>query len=501
VEQLASGEQTMLDSSLHLIIRADSLDDLEHNTQRLARRVSSTFAQRPRPCSFEQSSAFRACLPGHTITGRNPLLLPSSAVTTMIPFFDHVVLKPSATAILEGMTQYNEPVILDWWNDLTNANRLIIGPSGWGKSFKAKLDILHLFYMYKRLAAAQHQQQQQREGGDGFQILIIDPERETNRAPGFSLIERLGGQSVRFSPGSMHRLNPLDLPPVNDAMTEADNKEDLLANHVQRLHRIFDCMLAFNVEDKESSLTPAEKSLLDAALYTCYREAGISPDRATHTRPAPLLGDLHRVLPSEACGPDPTGLAQRLRRYVDGSLSGLFSGPTNVRLDSTVIQFDVRDLESEQLRAVTLMMISNLVWNLSFGSSIPRFLFIDELATVGRYRAGQYFLEEVFQRARKHYLSVTGMTQEVSRLTTSIIANCATHILLHQDDTTLDVVADRFKLSSREVTRVRGFDKGEALMLTSGKRMMVRFLASPQEDKLITTNRRQIAALEAAARK
>jgi hypothetical protein len=489
VEQVTAGEQSMLDSSLHLVIRASSKEKLEQKTRRVSSRATTTFTHRPRTSSFEQARSFRSCLPGQMI-GRDPQLLPSSAIASMIPFFEHFIFRPSETAILEGLTQHNEPVILDWWGDLPNANRLIIGPSGWGKSYKAKLDVLHLFYAYKRLA----QQQQKQE--DGFQILIVDPERETNRE-GFSLIETLGGESIRFSPGSMHRLNPLDLA-VTSTTEERNEKEDLLANHIMRLHRIFDCMLAYNIEDTTSTLMPQEKSLLDASLYECYRRVGIYADRSTHQRPAPLLRDLLEILTSEICGPDTTNLAGRLRRYTHGSLSGLFSGHTNIRLDATVVQFDVKELESE-LRPIALLMISNFVWNVAFSSRIPRFLFIDEMATVGRYRAGQHFLEEMFQRARKHYLSVTGITQEPGHLTKSIVANCASQVLLHQDDTTIDTIQDLFKLSAREAQRVRGFDKGEALLLANGRRIQVRFLAAPQEDAFITTNRRQIAALEAAA--
>src|SRR6266702_3596400 len=185
----------MLSSSLHLIVRASTLEELEVKTRRISQRCNAVFSKRPRVCLFEQAAAFRACLPG-SLSGREPVLLPSSVIASMIPFFDHFVFKPSATAILEGITQHNEPVILDRWVDLPNANCLVLGPSGWGKSYKAKLDILRIYYVYKRLAERLHKQE------DGFQILIIDPERETNRAAGFSLIEKLGGQSIRLSPGS-----------------------------------------------------------------------------------------------------------------------------------------------------------------------------------------------------------------------------------------------------------------------------------------------------------
>jgi type IV secretory pathway VirB4 component len=259
-------------------------------------------------------------------------------------------------------------------------------------------------------------------------------------------------------------------------------------------------MLAHNVEDQHVTLTPAEKSVLEAALYDTYRAAGISTSYETHTRRAPLLRDLYQMLLSEEYASQEVSLslAQRLRRYTEGSLSGLFSDYTNIDLSNTVVQFDTKELDGE-LRPVVLLMLSNLIWSISFGSSIPRFLFIDELATMSRFRSGQLFLEEIFQRARKHFLSVTGITQHVNQLSETIVANCATHILLHQDDTTLSRVSDLFRLSPREAQMISSFNKGEALLLTHGKRMMARFVASPEEDKLITTNRRQIAKLEAAA--
>ncbi len=486
VESVGSGEQTMLDSSLHLIIRSNSKEELERKARRINQRANVVFHAQPRIAYYEQAQAFRACLPG-MMAARDPLLLPSASIASMIPFFDHFIFKPSETAILEGITQHNEPVILDWWADLPNANRLILGPTGWGKSYKAKLDIMHTYTVYKRLAQRLH------KPNDGFQILIIDPERENSRAPGFNLVERFNGQSIRFSPGSAHKLNPLDLPVASDDQ----EKEDILANHIQRTHKILDLMLAHNTEDRASTLNPQEKSLLDAALYEAYREVGITSDRATHTRPAPLLRDLHQILENEFCGPDTTNLAQRLRRYTNGSLAGLFSDRTNIDLTNTVIQFDVKELDSE-LRPIALLLTAQFIWNVAFSNPIPRFLFIDELATVTRYKAGKEFVEELFQRARKHYVSVTGMTQQPQHLSTSIIANCAEQILLHQNDTTIDSVAELFKLSGREVQRVRGFDKGEALLLANGKRMQVRFIASPLEDRLITTNRRQIDKLEAA---
>jgi len=483
LEQVASEEELMMDSSIHLIIRATSAQELERRTARVMSRANAVFGHRPRTCYFEQAQAIRACAPG-SMTARETMLLPSSVITTMMPFFDHTIFQPRETSILEGITEHNEPVILDIW-DLPNANRLILGPPGFGKSMKEKMDAVRLHTVYKHLV------QRRGKNEDGFQILFVDPERETSQETDFNLIEYLGGESIRFSPGSPHHLNPLDLPPVSAA--SADEREDVLATHIGRLHRVFDCMLAHTVDDKGATLLPDEKSELEAALYECYRRAGIDATRKTHNRPAPLLRDLYEVLME-----DESHLARRLRRYTHGSLAGLFSGPTNIKLDATVVQFDVREMESE-LRPTGLMLISQHIWNCAFTNPIPRFLYIDELATVGRYKAGQDFLEELFQRSRKHGLSVTGITQHAKHLSESIIANCSSHILMHQDDTSLKYIKEMFQLSDRECQLLRSFSVGEALMLVNGKRLVVRFVPSPLELKVMTTNRRHIAAMQEIA--
>ena len=130
-----------------------------------------------------------------------------------------------------------------------------------------------------------------------------------------------------------------------------------------------------------------EKGLLDRVLYEAYRKVGITKDIKTHDRAAPLMRDVYEVLKSGACGQDTTGLTQRLQRFVDGSLAGLFSGPTNVSLDRVMVDFDIKDLETE-LRPIGLFLVSNFVWTQSFHFRIPRLLIVDEAATLMAYESG-----------------------------------------------------------------------------------------------------------------
>ena len=96
-----------------------------------------------------------------------------------------------------------------------------------------------------------------------------------------------------------------------------------------------------------TTLTAREKGLLDRALYETYRQVGITADPRTHGRQAPLLGNLYGVLRSDVCGKDEYGLADRLYRFVHGSLSGPFNAPTDVALHNHLVVFDIRDMSGE----------------------------------------------------------------------------------------------------------------------------------------------------------
>ena len=150
-----------------------------------------------------------------------------------------------------------------------------------------------------------------------------------------------------------------------------DLRTDVLAETVQDAHAALEIMLADRSSIGAGTLTAAEKGLLDRCMYQMFRNAGITSDPATHHLAPPTIKDLYEVLESGQCGPDPTGLASRLRRYVDGSLSGLFSGQSSVKMDSPVVVFYVpQDVE---VRAIIYFLIARHVWNVSFGSSIPYF--------------------------------------------------------------------------------------------------------------------------------
>ena len=488
IARLASGEERMLDFSLYIQLRGGSRRELREREERVS-SVLHNMLLLARPANYEQDKGYRSCMPHARNELGGSMLLPAGAVKHAFPFHSNSLFMPRG--IIEGITPSGEPVKLDWWSPTQrNANRLVVAPSGAGKSFKTKLDLMRMFLMYAK---------EMRRSGDQltFQAIVIDPETEYKR-----LCAKLGGQWIRLAPGSSHHINPFDLPRAQDAglsiqdpsgMDETSHG-DRLADKIQQLHALMDILLSDRTPNGAGTLTSAEKGLLDRAIYLAYREKGITSEPATHIRPAPLMRDLYRILESGVCGPDPTGLTQRLHRYVHGSLSGIFDGPTNVELNNAVVVFDVHDMDSKELRAVGFFLISTFVWTSSFGSSIPRQLVVDEMLSLYEYAEGARFLETMFARSRKHYLGVTGITQHVGILANSSIpSNCDVKILMAQEPASLGLVADIFRLTPREVQVLKTCGKGDALLLTGEKRIFVHFEASEKEHVLATTDPRQLA--------
>jgi hypothetical protein len=475
--RLASGEERILDVTMLILLRGASRRALDERTERVRATLHNMLLV-AREALFEQDKAFRSCLPH----GRNELpgiLLDSRSASTLFPFLSNSLFHPDG--ILEGITPQGDPVLLDAWGPgMANANRLILGPPGWGKSHYVKTMLMRLALKYR--CAQQHSGTER-----NFQLITIDPEREYRR-----IALPFRGQMVRLAPGSQHHLNPFDLP--RPTRGDAYEHGDRLADHIQKLHTLLEIMLADRTPQGAGKLDSQEKGLLDRALYETYRRVGITSDVKTHDRPAPLMRDLYDVLESGMCGPDVTGLTPRLRRFVHGSLAGLFAGPTNVQLDQMIVNFDIHDLETE-LRPIGLFLVSNFVWTESFHSRIPRLLVVDEAATLYHYESGAAFLEDFVRRARKYYVGVILISQHPLLFQqSSIPANCATKVLMRQDATTLDLQEQMLKLSWREVQLLRHLPIGEALLLTGEKRLHVRFEASALEHLLATTDPQEIAS-------
>jgi type IV secretory pathway VirB4 component len=467
-DALQRGEERVFSVSLYVLLRAGSQRALDDLTRRVETTLDGMLAH-SRVAILEQERGFRACLP----SGRDDLLtyrnLDTSSLATTFPFTSSSL--SMERGVLYGVgTRSQSPIIVDPFDaSLENANLAVFAMAGAGKSYFVKLMAL------RNLLA-------------GVDFLIVDPENEYG-----GVCRAADGQFIRLASTSVHQLNPFDLPPADPSATD---DLDALAQQVAAVVGLMNVLLG----ERGASLNAYERSVLDRAAYQAYAAVGITPDPSTHGRPPPVLADLQSAL--ESLDNDVSaGLATRLRRYVHGSLAGgLFSGQTNVALNRRLVVFNIQTLE-EELRPVAMHLIANFVWNRVRRERRPRLLVIDEAWSLLRYAEGGQFVSDMARRARKYYLGLVTITQDVADFVRSdhgraVLVNAAMKLLLKQDASTFEAVSDAFQLTAEERQYLLGANKGEGLLFARGARLPISIEASQAEHRLATTAPRELAEIE-----
>ncbi|MFQ5382660.1 MAG: VirB4 family type IV secretion system protein, partial [Dehalococcoidia bacterium] len=362
-DALQRGEERVFSVSLYICLRSGSQAAVEELNRRVETALGGMMAS-SRAALFEMLPGFLSCLPaGRDYLGRYRNL-DTTSTATMIPFTSsHLSMREG---ILYGISVHNNSLVIfdPFSRELENANKVVFAKSGAGKSYACKVEALRALMR-------------------GVEYYIIDPEDEYGR-----ICESVGGQYIRLSGSSPHHINPFDL-----ALDDASKSEtrDALTERLLALQGLLGLMLA----DRGSALSQRERGALDRALLDTYGRAGITRDPKTHGRPVPVLRDLYEVLRE---GDDPLGLADRLERFVDGSLGEVFSSPTSVDLERPFVVFNIRDLEPE-LRPLGVYLIADHIWREVRRSRKPRMLLIDEAWSLMQYEEGARFLSSMARQA------------------------------------------------------------------------------------------------------
>ena len=488
-ERIERGVTHVFDFGLYLRLytsRQGGLAQLEHRTEEVHGALDHLGVV-ARPALWEQDLALASILPQRRDALHRTRFFDTDTIATAWPFSTSSI--SMSEGILFGLVPANGSfVILDPFADrFENANQVVFGVSGGGKSYATKLRVIRSLIT-------------------GISSIIVDPENEYRR-----LCLELGGQFLRLAPGSSQHINPFDLPSPYPDVSRSEaaryEDEDPLADKIQSLHAFFDLLLAERGPGLPGALSRSEKALLDQVIYAAYLRAGITSDRRTHARPAPLLSHVYQVLTSSRFrNEDTTGLASRLHRYVDGALSRLFAAPTDVELDNRLVVFSIADLD-EELRPLGLYLVSDCLWThvrREQSTPRPRLLLVDEAWSLLQFPEGGRFLSSLVRRARKRFLGVVTISQDINDFLGSdwgqtILKNSATKLLMKQDESSIDLIADTFKLSTGERRQLLASAKGEGLLFALGARIAIRVEASPDEHALATTDPHDVGRLQVAA--
>jgi type IV secretory pathway VirB4 component len=132
-----------------------------------------------------------------------------------------------------------------------------------------------------------------------------------------------------------------------------------------------------------------------------------------------------------------------------------------------------------------------------------RLLVIDEAWWMMKNQDGAAFLYSMVKRARKYYLGVTTVTQDISDFLNSpygkpILTNSALKLLMKQSPAAIDELQKTFYLTDEEKFLLLESNVGEGIFFAGLKRAAIKVIASYSEDQVITSDPEQLLQIKAA---
>jgi type IV secretory pathway VirB4 component len=439
---------------VYVALYGDSLDEIAKLESKITSMMEAQLIY-IKPALFEQIAGFESTLPigDDRLNVNTPMN--SGPLSSFFPFVSEDLT--SDHGIMYGVNRHNNNLVIFDRFSLENANQVVFAKSGAGKSYATKLEIIRSLML-------------------GNSVIVIDPENEYQK-----LTETFGGSFFNISLSSDHHINPFDIPiiPTNETPS------DVLRSHIVNLAGLMKLMLG--------KLSPEEDAILDRAITETYASREIVPDADFSHATPPLLEDLETVLRSLDGG---RPLAERLYKFTRGSFSGFLNSYSNVDITNRLIVFSIRDLE-EELRPIAMYVILNFIWNLIRAKLEKRLLIVDEAWIMMRDDASAAFLFGLVKRARKYYLGISTITQDVEDFLRSpygrpIITNSSLQLLLKQAPATIDVVAKAFDLTDAEKNLLLSAEVGTGLFFAGRRHVAIQIIPSYFEDQLITTDPKQL---------
>lgn len=453
-EELVKGAEHFFEFAFYVTIRGADLEHLNQTTKQVESTLGSLLVA-AKHASLDMENGFLSTSPfglDRISITRN---MDTTSLSTTFPLTSAEL--SGDTGVLYGINPQNGSFIIFDRFSLENSNMTVFATSGAGKSYFVKLESLRSLML-------------------GTEVIIIDPEAEYK-----TLTEAVGGQFINFSFNSPSKINPFDLSQIYE---EGENQLNL---KMLSLHSLLKIIMG--------QLNATQEALLDRALVDTYRAKGINQDPATQKREPPLMEDLYKALIGRET-PEALDLAARLEKYVRGSFVGLFDKHTNVDIGNPFTVFSVKELQ-DVLRPITMFVILDFIWTRIRKNLKARLLVVDEAWHMMRYEDSAQFLWSVVKRARKYYLGLTTITQDVEDFLSqdigkAVVTNSALRVLFKQSPAAIDTIGEVFYLSQGEKQLLLGANVGEGILFAGNSHAPINVVASPEEHKLITTKPQEL---------
>jgi type IV secretory pathway VirB4 component len=460
--RLQTAQEKMFKFGLYITVYADNVKELE-TIETTLRSILEARLIYIKPALYQQKEGLISSFPYGSDLLQIHNTLNTTPLSSIFPFVSFDL--SSNEGILFGINKHNNSLVLFDRFSMENANMVIFAKSGSGKSYAVKLEVLRSLMM-------------------GSECIILDPENEYK-----TLAEAVDGSFFKISLSSESHINPFDLPEPR----EDETPEDVLRSNTINLVGLMRIMLG--------GLSPEEDAIMDRGLSETYAAKDITPnsDPKTWADNIPIMSDLESVLDTMDGA---ESLVERLRKFTKGTFSSFFNQKSNISMNKSLVVFGIRDMEDE-LRPMAMFIIMRYIWNTARGTMKKRLLIIDEAWWMMKTEDGASFLFGICKRARKYWLGVTTITQDVSDFMRSdygkpIITNSSIQLLLKQSPATIDLIQQTFTLTDQEKFLLLETPVGEGIFFAGQKHVAIRIVASYTEDQIITTSPEEVMKIKKA---
>lgn len=447
-----AGQEKIFAAALNVVLRSESEEVLEEQVARVLQTMRELSGAEGMMESLAAVSIFLECALPNARAKERSRRMNTSVVADFLPIFGdwpgheepRVLLRNRRGAVL-GFDPFS--------SKLTNFNQIVSGGSGSGKSFLTNILISHLIK-------------------ENPKVFILDIGGSYRK-----MVENLHGQYIPLGADSHLALNPFDL---TETTPEAvDQKIKFMTSLVEMMTK----------EDEATGIGKLERSEIEQAIKEILRDEAVP--RLTHLRERllrhqePALQRMGKIL-GPWCGDSPFG------KFVDQ--------PTNLELQSRIVCFDLKGLESQpDLQAVCLFLITDLIWREVQRDRISqKFVVFDECWRLLENDAGSRFIAEVFRTFRKYKASAIAISQTMddfakSKVASAILPNSSVKWVLKQTGGNIASLRETLLLNERETKLVESVTskKGhfsEAFLVAGDEKQVVVIESTPLEYWLATTD-------------
>jgi hypothetical protein len=412
---------------------------------------------------------------------------PSTQVTADVAAYAYPFLAEAglgSRGILVGSDAWSgaafvfDPWVLYEGNLLTNANMLVAGVIGRGKSALVKSLVTRSITVGRRCYVA------------------CDPKGEWT-----AVSRAVGGQAIVLGAGSINRLNPLDAPPRPSGVDDVAWDSDVRRRRLELLKALVETALG-------RGLHAVEITSLDVALDTAVAQL---PQPLLGRVVAEVLSPLEGIVGAtrEQLATDGRDVGHALRRLVDGDLKGLFDGPSTVSFDPSLPMVSI-DMSGVSGSDTALAMVSacGAAWiesALCDPHGGRRYVVYDEAWRLLRSPALLARMQSDWKLSRArgisnvmviHRLSdldaVGDGDSEARALALGLLADCSVKVIYAQERGEATQTGRRLGLSDVEIEELPGLGRGQGLWRVGERSFLVNHRLTEGELAMFDTNQRMV---------